>query len=266
MTDLLEHWRSLNRRHDLSGVGQSGLPHAMNRWLYRAQLRQVRRLLDDLDIRPATVYDVGAGTGYWTSFWRHRGAHVSGCDFAPEATERLGEGFELLDISAQRPAGAYELVWVVNVLLHVLDEERFAAALANVAGAVQANGFLIMLEPLQTAAFRPPAGDVYSTARPAEEYLEPLRKAGLTLVELRPATAVTTDPIEGSSRARYRAWRAMWLALKGPARLLPATGWLMGLVAYLLDPIVLHIAGGATSKLVVLRRADPAQAHPIGLL
>jgi SAM-dependent methyltransferase len=263
MTDLLGHWRSLNRRHDLSGVGQSGLPDAMNRWLYRAQVRQVRGLLDDLDVRPATVYDVGAGTGYWTSFWRGRGANVNGCDFASEAVEQLGDGFELLDISIRRPTGSYELVWVANVLLHVLEQKSFVEALANVASAVKVNGFLVMLEPLQTAAYRPPASDLYSKARHAEEYLDPLRIAGLTLVHLRPATAVTTDPIEGSTRRRYRAWRALWLALKGPARLVPATGWLMGLVAYLLDPIVLRVAGGATSKLVVLRRAEPAKAPRI---
>ena len=257
MSEIQDHWRELNRRNDLSGVGQSGLPPAMNKWIYRAQLRQVRRLVRDLDLRPVTVFDVGAGTGFFTTFWRARGARVMGCDFAPEAVERLGVGFAQLDISAAAPDGEYELVWVANVLLHVLDEDRFVAALANVAHAVQMGGLLILFEPVQVAKYRPKAGDRFSRARPVEAYLAPLQAAGLTLVEMRPATAVTTDPIEASSRLRYRAWRTLWQCIKGPARIWPVTGWTMGWVAYLLDPIVLRFVGGVTSKLVVLQRTEP---------
>src|SRR5712691_10897183 len=107
MTDRLDHWRALHRRRDLSGVGQSGLPPAMNRWLYRAQERQVTRLVDDLNLRPSDVYEIGVGTGYWVAFWRRYGAEVSGCDFVPDAVEHLGEGFEQLDITSDRPTGTH---------------------------------------------------------------------------------------------------------------------------------------------------------------
>jgi hypothetical protein len=231
---------------------------AMNRWLYRAQERQVKRLVDDRTLRPLDVYEIGVGTGYWVAFWRGYGAEVGGCDFVPDAVERLGKGFEQLDITSDRPTGTHQLVWVANVLLHVLDDERFAAALANVAAAVETGGYLVMFEPLQVASFRPRAGDRDSRARPSEAYLEPLIDAGLELVHLRPATALTSDPIEGSSRLRYRARLAIWLALKGPARVWPALGASMGFIAYLLDPAVLRIAGGASSKLVVMYRPVPS--------
>jgi len=264
MADLRSHWRELNDRNDLSGVGQSGLPAAMNRWLYRAQRRQVARLLDELDIRPATVYDVGAGTGYWSAFWQTRGATVRGCDFAPEAVARLGEAFELRDIAVEPPTGTYELVWVANVLLHILDEDRFSSALANIAGAVQPGGLLVMLEQLQIAPFRPRAGDKFSMARSKKAYLDPLAASGLTLVELRRATAVTSDPIEASTPFRFRLWLAFWRAIKGPARIWPATGGLMGRVAYVLDPVVLRLVGGVATKIVVLRRSEADGARSSG--
>jgi SAM-dependent methyltransferase len=254
----LDRWRALHGRRDLSGVGQQGLPPAMNRWLYRAQERQVKRLMDNLNLRPTHVYEIGAGTGYWVAFWRKAGAEVRGCDFVPDAVERLGKGFELLDITSGRPTGTHELVWIANVLLHIVDDEAFAAALANVAATVRVGGFLVMIEPLQLASFRPVIGDEHSRARTAGAYLEPLVEAGMKLVELRPATALTSDPIEGSSRLRYRAWRALWRSLKGPARIWPALGGTMGLIAFLFDPVVLRVAGGATSKLVVMGRPDPS--------
>src|SRR6266550_5460802 len=89
MTDPVGYWNKLHSRRDLSSVGQSGLPASMNRWLYRAHERQVRRLADDVDLHPKHVYEVGAGTGYWTRFWRRRGAEVSGSDIAPLAVSRL---------------------------------------------------------------------------------------------------------------------------------------------------------------------------------
>jgi hypothetical protein len=256
VTDRLDHWRGLHRRRDLSGVGQSGLPAAMNRWLYRAHERQVRCLVDELDLRPVDVYEIGVGTGYWVAFWRSFGADVRGGDFVPEAVKRLGSGFERLDITSDRPIGTHQLVWVANVLLHVLDDERFAAAMVNVAAAVATGGYLMMVEPLQVARYRPRAGDRDSRARPSEAYLEPLLDAGLELIQLRPATALTSDPIEGSSRLRYRARLAIWRALKGPARFWPALGGPMGFLAYLLDPVVLKLAGGASSKLVVMHRPN----------
>jgi SAM-dependent methyltransferase len=257
MTDRLDHWRALHRRRDLSGVGQSGLPAAMNRWLYRAQERQVERLVDDLHLIPSDVYEIGVGTGYWVNFWRRYGAEVRGCDFVPEAVERLGAGFERLDITADRPATAHHWVWIANVLLHVLDDEGFAAALENVAAGVDRGGYLVMLEPLQVASFRPRAGDLDSRARPVDAYVKPLVDAGLELIELRPATALTSDPIEGSSRLQYRARWAIWRALKGPARVWPILGGPIGFLAYLLDPVALRLIGGSSSKLLVMSRPDP---------
>jgi SAM-dependent methyltransferase len=226
----------------------------MNRWLLRAMERQVDRLVKDLSLQPAEVYEIGAGTGYWVEYWRQRGAEVRGSDFVPDAVDGLGEGFELADITVTRPTSTHELVWVAHVLIHVIDDELFAAALANVASTVKPGGFLVILDPLQVASFRPRIGDSHSRARDSGAYLDPLVAAGLTLIEMRPTTALASDPVEASSRIRFRAWLAIWRALKAPARIWPAAGGLMGAIVYLLDPIVLRVAGGVASKIVVMYR------------
>ena len=136
--DPRDHWSRLHARGDLSSVGQSGLPADLNTWLYRALERRVRwfvrrhRALDGV----SSAFDVGAGTGYWVRVWHALGAErVDGCDLVPAAVERLeaefgarGDRFVAADIGAPDaglPAGPYDLVSVMNVLLHLTDDEAF---------------------------------------------------------------------------------------------------------------------------------------------
>lgn len=251
-----DYWNDLNRRGDLSGVGQSGLPPSMNRWLYKAKLRRVGEYIGRSSLQPRRVYDVGAGIGFWSSYWRSLGADVAGCDFAPEAVRRLQNigAFELLDISDKTPGGTYDLVWVADVLLHILDEARFRRALSHLAATVEPGGHLVMIEPIQVAKFRTIPQDGHSLARSVDAYVGPLESAGLKLVDLIPLIAVANNPIEASSRVRFWLWMAAWQLLKAPTRISPRFGSLMGRLAYLLDPIVLRLFGGVSSKLLVLRR------------
>ena len=89
--DPAAYWGGLHQRHDLSAVGQSGLPPAINAWLYRSLARTLRGFLRRNGVtRPASAFDVGIGTGYWVRFWRSQGATVvDGCDLVPEAVEAV---------------------------------------------------------------------------------------------------------------------------------------------------------------------------------
>jgi len=144
--DPRDHWARLHARGDLSGVGQSGLPADLNAWLYKALERRVRwfvRRHDALD-GVTSVFDVGAGTGYWVRVWHDLGVpRVDGCDLVPAAVEGLeaefgarDDRFVAADIGAPDPglpAGLYGLVSVMNVLLHLTDDESFRRALTSVA-------------------------------------------------------------------------------------------------------------------------------------
>ncbi len=254
------YWADLHQRDDLSAVGQSGLPASMNRWLYRLLERRVRWFVDRHGLAPRTVYEVGAGTGYWVRWWQRRGATVNGMDLVPAAAERLasrfGGTFETLDIAKAAPADTYDLVQVFNVLLHVTDDVEFRAALQNVAAAVKPGGHLLFVEPMQTDAYHVPGRlGASSRARPASDYIDPLEVTGLSLVELVPALGISGDPIEGGSRLEFRVRLAAWRMLKGPARVWAPFGHPVGLIAYAVDPLFLRAAGGRSSKLALFRRA-----------
>lgn len=253
------YWARLHERADLSAVGQSGLPAGTNRWLYATLERRLGQFVDRHQLAPAEVYEVGAGTGYWLDWWARREAMVSGCDLIPAAVERLcarfGDRFEVLDITERTPGRTANLVLVMNVLLHVTDEQDFRRALAHVAAAVAPGGYLLMVEPIQShgryhRAFRAGAS---SKARPEKDYVAPLAAAGLDLIALEPATALGSDPIEARSRSLLTVETFVCRTLKAPARV--GLGELSGRLVYGLDPVAIRLGARYASRFLLMRRS-----------
>jgi len=267
--DPQDHWSRLHARGDLSSVGQSGLPADLNAWLYRALERRVRwfvrrhRLLDGV----ASAFDVGAGTGYWVRVWHELGApRVDGCDLVPAAVDRLnrtfgprGDRFVASDIGAADaglPAEPYDLVSVMNVLLHLTDDDAFGRALGNLAGLVAPGGGLLLVEPilLDPAYERPPTATQTSRARGLAAYRDPLLAAGLELVELRGAVAMANNPIEAGSRAAYDRYLRWWRWVARRAKSSPGSVRWIGPLMLGLDRILLATGAASSSKIVLFRR------------
>ena len=145
--DPTAYWERQHEASTLRAVGQAGLPEELNRWLYRIGRRNVLAFLARNGIRDLdglAVFDVGSGTGYWAATWLSIGAaRVDGCDFVAGAVERLreqypGSTFSLGDIAEPGTIPAdrgYPFVTTMNVLLHILDDDRFAAAATLTAAA-----------------------------------------------------------------------------------------------------------------------------------
>jgi len=267
--DPRDHWSRLHARGDLSSVGQSGLPADLNGWLYRALERRVRwfvrrhHLLDGV----RAAFDVGAGTGYWVRVWHDLGVpRVDGCDLVPTAVERLeaafggrGDRFVAADIGAADsglPAGPYDLVSVMNVLLHVTDDAAFERALGNLAALVGLGGKLILVEPilLDPTYERPPSATQASRARALATYRDPLLAAGLELVELRGALAMANNPIEAGSRAAYDRYLKWWRWLAKRAKTSPRSIRWVGPLMLALDRVMLATGAAPSSKIVLFRR------------
>ena len=267
--DPRAYWTQLHREGSLRSVGQSGLPIDLNVWLYRVLERNLRAFLRRhrlLSPPPARVFEVGVGTGYWTPFWYHLGAQrVDGCDLAEEAVARLRERFpgatftagDIVEEGVVPADGSYDLVTVFNVLLHVIDEARFASAAAHVAAAVRPGGHLLLVEPalLLEASVRPLRAGASSTARPLLRYREVLEAAGLEFVVASASTTVANNPIEHGLPHIGRfvwSWRtAVRQARKGPRR-----AGLVGRVLSLVDRIVMPSGVAPSGKILLFRRPD----------
>lgn len=267
--DPRDHWSRLHERGDLSSVGQSGLPADLNGWLYRALERRLRwfarrhRILDGA----AAVFDVGAGTGYWVRVWHRLGApRVDGCDLVPAAVDRLneafgssGDRFVASDIGAPDaglPDERYDLVSVMNVLLHLTDDAAFEQALTNLAGLVAPGGRLILVEPilLDAAYERPPTATQTSRARALAAYRDPLLAAGLELVDLRGAVAMANNPIEAGSRKAYDRYLRWWRWVARRAKASPRSVRWIGPLMLALDRVALATGAAPSSKVVLFRR------------
>lgn len=269
--DPRSYWSRLHAEGSLRSVGQSALPVELNVWLYRILERNLRSFLRYHGLAtppPRRVFEVGAGTGYWAAFWHRLGAErVDGCDLAEAAVERLRERFpdgEFIAGDIAEPGvipadGSYDLVTVINVMLHILDEDRFAAAARNIAAAIASGGHLLLVEPalVLPTSVRPLREGASSTARPLERYREAFEAAGLEFVDAAPSTVVANNPIEHGLPHIGRftwSWRtAVREARKGPRR-----ADLVGRILSAADRPLMRTGAAPSGKILLLRR--PANA------
>ena len=271
--DPRAYWARLHEVGSLRAVGQSGLPVELNVWLYRTLERNLRSFLRRkglLSPPPPRVFEVGVGTGYWTPFWHHLGAgHVDGCDLVDAAVAKIqvrfpDDRFVAGDIAEPGtiPAdGSYDLVTVFNVLLHILDEDRFAAAAANIAAAVAPGGHVLLVEPALdlTSSLRPLRHGASSTARPLERYRSVLEAGGLTFVTAEASTVLANNPIEhGLPHIGRFVWS--WKTAVREARKGPRRAAAVGRVLSAADRVLMLTGAAPSGKLLLFRRAIGTEA------
>jgi SAM-dependent methyltransferase len=264
--DARAYWARLHEESSLRSVGQSGLPVQLNRHLYAIARRNVLAFVRRhgiVDPPPRRVFEAGAGTGFWVALWTSLGAAtVDGCDLVPAPVERLQAEFpgsfaagDLADPGVVPADGSYELVTAMNVLLHILDDDRFAAALRNLAGAVAPGGSLLLAEPALTRSpepeLRPGAA---SRARLLTRYVEVLVPAGFVLVAVRPSTVVGANPIE-RAHPRFGLYQAIWKRASRWAKGGPRRADAVGVALDALDRVLLLFGDAPSGKLILFRRA-----------
>lgn len=261
-----EYWTRLHREGSLRSVGQSGLPEELNVWLYRSLERNLRSFLRRhglLDPGPRRVFEIGAGTGYWTPLWLGLGAdQVDGCDIAPEAVARLRERFpgryfagDIAEEGVIPNNAQYDLVTVFNVLLHIMDEDRFAAAARHVAAAVGAGGHLLLVEPALylESSVRPIKPGASSMARLLDRYREVFESDGLEFVTSEASTTVANNPIEhGLPSIKRFIW--LWRTAVRNAKRGARRADVVGRVLWLLDGPLMRSGAAPSGKFVLFRR------------
>jgi SAM-dependent methyltransferase len=159
------YWRNRLGRSagSLRGPGHEGLSEAENARLYSEAAGVFKRACQthQIDLRNASVLDVGCGTGEFTRLCHEEGvARYVGMDLTdvlfPALTATYPHyAFTQSDITTDRPAGPYDLVLALDVLEHVVDRDRLARALANLAAAVAKGGHLFVALPLAEGSPRP---------------------------------------------------------------------------------------------------------------
>jgi SAM-dependent methyltransferase len=188
-----EFWNArLTREPTLRGTGHRSFSLAYNDLLYAAQAEALADLLArwQVEVRGKSVLDVGSGVGFYVSFFQSAGAAtLVGLDIAAASVDYLREHFpacqfRVADIgSADVPLDRqYDIVSIVSVLYHLVDDRRFERALTNLAQLTAPGGYLI----LNDCFARTPVTPRHVRFRNHDRYAAILQQHGLDILETAP--------------------------------------------------------------------------------
>ena len=128
------------------------------------------------------MLDVGGGTGFYArAYFDAGGKDYTGVDIAgtlfPELRRRFPKArFERHDVTEEPLEGAYDLVCMIDVEQHIVDERRFRYAMDNLRGALKPGGTLVLTSWLAPERRR---RTLYEVERPREAFEEAFPEATL---------------------------------------------------------------------------------------
>ena len=230
----------LQKNWGLHGVGHISYGARYNRWLYKVRRnifnREMRRLRTDWS--QSEVLDVGSGTGFWIDVWQGLGVHsVTGSDVTQIAVDNLQRShprsrFIKMDISGPLDShnlrGPYGVVSAFDVLFHITDDAKFAAAITNIHRLVSDGGYFIFTDNFVHG--RQVRGD-HQVSRPLSEISAAVSQAGFRILRRVPVFVLMNAPVDTSSVWPFKLWRLAML----PVRTVPVLGSLYGSLLYPLE-------------------------------
>jgi SAM-dependent methyltransferase len=197
-----EYWSHLlESDFTLRGTGHICYSCGYNRWMYRRKGEVLRRALRDVSL-PARALDVGSGTGWVVEQLLRFGAAVEGCDITEVSVRRLSERFPGLPFRRvalgedplPHPDGSFDLVTLIDVAFHIVDEALFEAGVREIARVLAPGGHLIATDGFGDREVVPWE---HVRFRPRRRWVEVAGSGGLRLAALRPCYRwLSRDPHE----------------------------------------------------------------------
>ncbi len=261
------YWEQLlSDSFDASGVAYAYLAVSFNEAMYRAERDVVRRALrQHAGSGPINAaLDVGCGTGVWVDFWHQLSvSRVTGLDLTKASVSRLRKtrpADEFLQLDIGEPGmnldQRFDAISAMSVLLHIVEPERFSAAVANLARHLAPGGVLFMIEPLVVnrwwgQEFGPTSN---SRIRTVSDWADVLATHGLEIVDLRPITFLLANPIDARTPRELRLWSKYWSYILRFVGQRERVGSIAGRLLELLDrPLRRTLRPGPSAKLIVVR-------------
>lgn len=213
--DAAAYWENrLAGQFGLGDVGYAGLGVPFNTWMYRVRRHVFRRHARAVrrDWSHARVLDVGSGTGFYVKNWLELGVRdLTASDITSAAVQHLSGTFPAVDVrqidigrglGGLEPA-SFDAISAFDVLFHIVDDELYASALANVATLLRPGGRLIFTDNFVRGSRR---GSRHHVSRSLEEVERAVTAAGLEIVSRRPAFVLMNDPVDSSNTRHHRFW------------------------------------------------------------
>lgn len=158
-----EYWdKLLSENTSLKGVGWPNWPESYNLILYKKYLIGFEKVINDLNSNYSfplndkiSVFEIGPGTGFYTNYFFQAGVkNYTGADISEASVQKLKSkypGFDFIrkDISedddfVRENENKFDLICIVDVLLHITDDAKFRRAVKNICRMVKPGGFIIV--------------------------------------------------------------------------------------------------------------------------
>jgi SAM-dependent methyltransferase len=261
--DPATFWESrLRARFDVAAAGFRGLGRTFNEALYRQRDVVLRRAIRRyrLPVDGADILELGPGSGFYVSGWKARGVRsLVGLDITTVVAERLSAAypeyrFERADITERWPVpdASADIVTAFDVLFHIVDDDRFDAALAEAGRVLRPGGYLLISDLfLHGSTFR----GFHQVGRTIDTYTATLDAAGLEVVGRLPIFVTMHPAIDVPAGWRRSLADQWWSALEAKLVKSPRLGRRIGTVLFWIDrALTLPFRGGPSTELMVARR------------
>jgi SAM-dependent methyltransferase len=151
----IEFWETRHRaRGPLLSGGHLGFDHQTNQIFYALRLARMIDVLGDVSSTsaPLRILDAGCGKGYFTRAMASFGHRVDGIDvseYAIEYSRKLavgGDSYAVSTLAAWRPPYLYDVVFSVDVLFHVMDDDLWEESVRNLGTLLRWGGRLALAD------------------------------------------------------------------------------------------------------------------------
>ena len=149
-----QYWRERHKRHGFAyrGVGNWTQSEEENTEEYKKERAIFLEFCKKhgIDFSKVKMLDVGCGTGIFAEVFRDNGGtDYLGIDITDVLFEGLAERFptfkfKKLDVGRQKLEGKFDLIIMISVAQHIVDEKLFSFAMQNIREHLAENGTFIV--------------------------------------------------------------------------------------------------------------------------
>ncbi len=184
-----DYWEARHRSHrgKLSAVGHAQLSDSANAAQYETKRDHVTRAIGKHVSEPQgkTLLDAGCGIGLLTSAFVDLGFSVTGADVSrtgiAEAEAREGRvQFVVSSLERLALSQVFDVVVIVDVLLHVVEQDAWVESLGSLSRHVREGGILVVVDSMQRVDDGKP---VHCNWRRLDDISETVLGFGLTLID-----------------------------------------------------------------------------------
>lgn len=171
------YWKKRHKKFgfDLRGVGNRSLTAEQNEEAYRGARDIFLSLCqrEGVDFENSKTLDIGCGTGYYADAVRSQGCkQYLGIDITDQLFPVLRQKypdytFRKADISSVELNEHFDLIIMIDVTQHIVDESAFSSAMKNVASCLSDGGIFVVTSWLSKTFQR---RMYYEVERPMEYY------------------------------------------------------------------------------------------------